>query len=309
MSTSLLISCVELLIDRCYHIYMIKRKIIKNTSIYGIIGNIFLLILKGFVGILFQSQTMIADAANSAGDIFASLMSFLGNKISTLPADEDHNLGHGKAEYIFSLFIGLSMCLISTYLIIECIKKLLLGRISNFSILLIITCFITIIIKLLLYIYTRKVFLNTNNILMKALYTDHRNDCIITSLTLISVIFAFYNIYWFDSISGIIISVWIIISGINLIIESYNVLMDQSIDLESTNKIKEIISNFSKEIKMGKMSSIPIGNKYIIVLTIFIDGKTSTLEAHSKTKLLQKEITKKIKKIDRVIIHVNPLKK
>jgi len=77
----------------------------KIASILGIIGNIFLLIIKVVVAFISNSQSMIADAINSAGDIFSSLMTYIGNKISSKAADEDHNLGHGKAEYIFSMFI------------------------------------------------------------------------------------------------------------------------------------------------------------------------------------------------------------
>ena len=58
-------------------------------------------------GFLSKSQAMISDAANSAGDIFASVMSSIGSKIASTPKDESHNFGHGKAEYIFSLFYKL----------------------------------------------------------------------------------------------------------------------------------------------------------------------------------------------------------
>jgi len=75
----------------------------KKIGMLGIIGNLFLFIIKIIVGFIGHSQSMIADAFNSAGDIFASLMTWIGNKISSVPNDEDHNYGHGKAEYIFSL--------------------------------------------------------------------------------------------------------------------------------------------------------------------------------------------------------------
>ena len=79
----------------------------KIASILGILGNLFLLIIKCIVGIITKSQAMIADSANSAGDIFASLMTWIGNKIASEPQDDSHNFGHGKAEYIFSLFISI----------------------------------------------------------------------------------------------------------------------------------------------------------------------------------------------------------
>ena len=101
---------------------MKEKKEIKKASILGMLGNIFLLFTKGVVGFLFNSQAMIADATNSAADIFASVLAFIGNKISTEPADDDHNMGHGKAEYIFSLFIGLAMIIVSIIVIINSIN-------------------------------------------------------------------------------------------------------------------------------------------------------------------------------------------
>ena len=79
----------------------------KKAGLLGIGGNIFLLIIKGIIGFSSRSQAMIADAMNSASDIFASLMTFIGNKIASEPGDNTHNFGHGKAEYIFSLFISI----------------------------------------------------------------------------------------------------------------------------------------------------------------------------------------------------------
>ena len=82
---------------------------IKKAGLAGIFGNIFLLIIKASIGFITKSQSMIADSMNSASDILASFMTFIGNKISSEPKDNDHNFGHGKAEYIFSLFISLTI--------------------------------------------------------------------------------------------------------------------------------------------------------------------------------------------------------
>ena len=90
-----------------------KHKDIKMAGLAGIFGNIFLLLIKGTIGFFTKSQSMIADSVNSASDIIASLMTFIGNKISSEPKDNDHNFGHGKAEYIFSLFISITMIVVS----------------------------------------------------------------------------------------------------------------------------------------------------------------------------------------------------
>lgn len=120
-----------------------RFKLTKRSGIFGIIGNIFLLIIKAIVGFVFKSHAMIADSFNSAGDIFASLMTFIGNKISSVPNDDDHNFGHGKAEYIFSMFIGISMIFVAAKLFYDSISTLILGSELQFSWLLILVCIIT----------------------------------------------------------------------------------------------------------------------------------------------------------------------
>lgn len=81
---------------------MDRYKSTKLAGIFGIIGNVFLLVIKGFVGFISNSQAMIADSINSASDIFASLMTFIGNKIASKPGDSDHNFGHRQIWiYIF----------------------------------------------------------------------------------------------------------------------------------------------------------------------------------------------------------------
>lgn len=180
-----------------------KFKATKKAGIYGIIGNIFLLIIKAIVGFVSKSQSMIADSINSAGDIFASLMTFIGNKIASVPNDANHNLGHGKAEYIFSMFISISMILVSSKLLYDSIMTLILGSELKFSWFLVVVCIATIITKLILYFYTKTAYKKHNNILLEANMKDHRNDCVVTSFTLLSILLTLLNIYWFDSIVGI----------------------------------------------------------------------------------------------------------
>lgn len=73
---------------------MDRYKSAKAAGILGIFGNIFLLIIKATIGFISKSQAMIADSINSASDIFASVMTFIGNKIASKPGDDDHNFGH-----------------------------------------------------------------------------------------------------------------------------------------------------------------------------------------------------------------------
>lgn len=286
---------------------MNRFKSTKLASIFGILGNILLMIIKGIVALLTGSQAMIADAFNSAGDIFSSLMTYIGNKISSKPRDDDHNLGHGKAEYIYSMLISISMILMALFILKDSFMSLINGKTYDFSIWLIVVCVITIIIKFCLYMYTSKVYKKYNNLLVKANSRDHFNDMIITSVNLVSCILSIYGIYFLDGVVGIIISLWIIYTSIKLYIESYNVLMDKSISVETKNEVYEIIDRHKEIRRVIHFNSTPVGYKYQISFTIYVDGNMSTFNSHDIANKLEKEIIKEIDEIYLVIIHVNPI--
>lgn len=287
---------------------MEQFKKINIASILGIFGNIFLLIIKSVIGFIAHSQAMIADAFNSAGDILSSLMTFIGNKISLKKADDDHNLGHGKAEYIYSMLISVIMIITSLFMIKESFMDFFKHNNYEFSIWLIIVCLTTIIIKFLLFLYTNKISKKYKNLLLKANSKDHFNDCLITSLNLISCILLKYHIYAIDSIVGILISLWIIITYIKIFIESYDVLMDKSINNDTKKKVLDIVGNHKEIIKFNHFNSTPIGYKYQISLTIFVDGTLTTFESHKIADKLEKQIIKEIDEIYLAVIHVNPIK-
>lgn len=278
----------------------------KKASILGIIGNIFLLIIKGIIGFITKSQAMIADSANSAGDIFASLMTYIGNKIASEPRDDTHNFGHGKAEYVFSLFISISMLFVAIKLLYDSTISLIQGSTFIFSWFLIIVCIVTILTKAFLYLYTKKLYKQYNDLLLKANMTDHRNDCILTFCTLISILFSLIGIFWLDSIVGIIISGWIFFTGAKIFIESYNVLMDKSLDNYSKEIILDLINNYKEIKKVDEINSTPVGYQYIVTITIYVDGNMSTFESHKIADDLEKNITA-MDNIYNAIIHVNPI--
>ena len=285
---------------------MERYEVTKKAGLFGILGNLFLLIIKGSIGFVCNSQAMIADAANSAGDIFASLMTWIGNKIASEPQDESHNFGHGKAEYIFSLFISISMIVVAAKLLYDSAYSLINGSTMQFSYFLVIVCIITIVVKLALYFYTNKLCKKYDNILLEANSKDHRNDCIVTTFTLISVLSTLIGITWLDGVVGIGISIWIAATGIKIFIESYNILMDESIDEDTKDLILRYVENYKEIKKIDHFSSTPVGYQYVIVLTIYVDGNMTTFKSHELADSLEKDINS-LDKVYNTIIHVNPM--
>ena len=284
-----------------------KEKYIEKASILGIIGNLFLSIIKGIIGFTTNSQSMAADALNSIGDVFSSLMSYIGNKIARTPRDEDHDLGHGKAEYIYSLIISEVIILAGLNTIYKSIISIYKNEVLTPNVFLIIVCIITIITKLGLYLYTNKLYKKYNNILLEASSKDHISDIFITVSNLIAIILSFMNVLYIDGIIGILICIWLIKNGVELFIKSYNVLMDKTMDLNTKDKVLNIVKKYKDIKKIQHFNTTPVGYQYQISLTIFVDGNMKTIKSHEIADKLEKEIIENIEEIYLAVIHVNPI--
>lgn len=287
---------------------MNKFKVVRKASILGIIGNFFLFGIKSVIGFITGSQAMIADSFNSLSDIFSSLMTFIGNKVASKPKDEDHNLGHGKAEYIYSMFISIMMFFLGGKLLIDSISALIFHEKYVFSIWLIVVCIMTILVKLSLYLYTKIASKKYSNLLLEANSKDHRNDCIITVFNLVSSLLSLKGIFFVDAIVGMGIAIWIIITAYDIFGKSYDVLMDKSIDEETKKRVLDIIECHKEVYKINHFNSTPVGYQYQISFTIFVDGKLSTFKSHAIADALEDEIGEKIPEIYLTVIHVNPIK-
>ena len=285
---------------------MNRYKSTNIASILGIIGNLFLLVIKGLISFVSHSQAMLADSINSASDIISSFLTFVGNKIASKPRDDDHHLGHGKAEYIYSMLISFLIILVAINVFKDAVMSFFRASEFNLSIWYIVVCLITIFVKLALFLYTNHIYKKHHNLLLLANSKDHRNDMIVTMFTLISGIFGYFGIYWVDSLVGIGIAIFILVTGIKIFLESYNVLMDKAMNEETKKEVMDIISKYQEVKKIQHFNATPVGYMYQVSFTIFVDGNLSTYESHDIANRLEKEITA-LDDIYLTIIHVNPI--
>ena len=285
---------------------MNRYKSTNIASILGIIGNLFLLVIKGLISFVSHSQAMLADSINSASDIISSFLTFVGNKIASKPRDDDHHLGHGKAEYIYSMLISFLIILVAINVFKDAVMSFFRASEFNLSIWYIVVCLITIFVKLALFLYTNHIYKKHHNLLILANSKDHRNDMIVTMFTLISGIFGYFGIYWVDSLVGIGIAIFILVTGIKIFLESYNVLMDKAMNEETKKEVMDIISKYQEVKKIQHFNATPVGYMYQVSFTIFVDGNLSTYESHDIANRLEKDITA-LDDIYLTIIHVNPI--
>ena len=255
-------------------------------------------------GLISSSQSLIADAVNSAGDIVASLVSIIGIKVASKPGDKEHPYGHGKAEYIFAALVGISMIIASITMIKNAILSMMSNSTVNVSIFLILVCVVTILVKFSLMMYSKSQYKKTDSILIRCNMEDHRNDMFVTFGVLIGIICSKFGFYFVDGIIGILISIWIVIVAIKIIYPACLVLIDTQSNF--IDEAKREVQNF-KEIKsIDKFYISPVGDKYLAIIEISMDKEKSLSEVHEYIDKIEKKLYEKFKSIIDINIHVNP---
>lgn len=284
---------------------MNRSKAIRNVSVYGFCGNIFLLVIKLIVGFTTNSQAMIADGLNSSSDVFASVMTFIGNHISAQPDDHDHPYGHGKAEYIFSFIISFSFLFVAYLVLKSGIDSLFNIKPVHYSHWLVVVAIITLILKSILYVSANRVGKKYSSLLALANSHDHRNDLFITSLTLVSIICSYFHFYTVDAIISILISFWIGYTGIQVWLASYHVLMDRTLDEKIVDEMKANIEAIPEVDHIDSVVARPIGVKFLMLVKVSVDGTMSVQEGHDVSDKV-KALIMSYEEVSDVVIHINP---
>lgn len=275
------------------------------VAVSGIVGNVLLLAMKLVVGLSTKSQAMIADGLNSAGDVFASGMTYVGNHIASRPDDEDHPYGHGKAEYLFSMIISLSLLLVAISIFRSSLTSLMERQVYTYSIWLVVVALSTMAIKFGLFTYARAVGKRHNSLLAHANAEDHRNDIFVSSLTLITVITGYFNFYIIDALAGMAIALWIGMTGAKIFASSYQVLMDTTIEEAVKAQMKSEVEAIEGVDHLDALVSKPVGLNHLLIVKISIDGNLTISQGHAlgvavKDKLMHYEL------VDDVVVHLNP---
>lgn len=282
-----------------------SKKEVKKVGIIGIIANLFLLVLKFLGGIIFKSQGLIADAVNSFGDVFSSVVTLIGGKIAEKPEDIDHEFGHGKAEYVASFLIGIFMVIVGADTLYSSVKAAISNQSFEVSSFLLLIPIITIFVKSMLYVYVKFVAKKKHSVLIEVNAKDHRNDVLVSIGVLIGIIFGVSGYYFVDGIVGAIISLVIIVTGIKIAKEAYDILIDKCIDASISNELKEQIMQFEGINHIDEVKSKPTGDKHIFIVKISVDPNMTVLESHKIAGMIREKMRQNDKVYD-VVVHINP---
>ena len=280
----------------------IGQRVLKVT----LAANIFLALLKIVVGFLASSAALVADGFHSISDIASSAGVLIAVAFASRPPDDNHHYGHGQAEPLAAVMIGMILFITAALLAYNMVGNLLAGEVSIPGRMALYAAFISIVVKELMYRYTIKAGEETDNQALKADAWHHRSDAFSSIAALIGIAAARIGFWFLDPVAGIVVAVMVFKVGYEILEEGFITLLGKA---PAGNKILEIKEQIIEV--DGVEDILDVKGRYngpVLYLDIKIAvSPTLTVEegheiaARVKSRLLERYI-----EAEEVLVHVDP---
>ena len=292
-----------------------REKEIYRVTLIGTAVNAVLIVLKFIAGIVGRSSAMVADAVHSLSDFITDVIVLIFVKIAGKPRDKGHEYGHGKFETLATLIIGLILSIAGIALMVNGIEKVIHslggGVLPQPTPIALIIALFSIGSKEWLYRFTLKRGREVNSQAVIANAWHHRSDAVSSVGTLIGIAGAmFLGERWriLDPIAAIVVSVFIIRSGYDIMRPCIDELLEASLPEEQEREIMRLIKSVPGIINVHNFRSRRIGNEIAVDFHAAMDGSQSLFEAHAKASMAEKVIRDKFGEGSIINVHMEPLK-
>lgn len=213
-------------------------------SVVGIAANIALFIMKFIVGTVSASLAITADAFNNLSDAVSSSVGYVGVRISQKPADEDHPFGHGRIEYLITLLVAVMVIMVGFSFFTESIDTIRDKNEIVFSWAAIIVLCISILVKIWLGLFSKKLGKKINSGVLSASGTDALADVMATSVTLIAMLVFKFTGLCIDGYVGVFVAMFIVWAGIGIMRETVKPLIGEPITKELVSSIINLVESY-----------------------------------------------------------------
>ena len=284
-----------------------REQILIRTSWISTIGNAILSTSKIIVGLWAGSLAVLGDGIDSATDMIISIVMIFTARIISQPPSKKYVFGYEKAEGIATKILSLVIFYAGVQMLISSIGSIFSEEAKEIpsAIAIYVTIF-SIIGKLLLALYQYKQGKKIDSSMLTANAINMRNDVIISSGVLLGLIFTFiFKLPILDSITGLIISLFIIKSSIGIFIDSNVELMDGVKDVNVYNKIFEAVETVPGASNPHRVRSRMIGNLYMITLDIEVNPQITITQAHQIADAVEKSIKSSIDNVYNLVDIIN----
>ena len=214
------------------------------ASVTCIVCNVALCLGKGAVGLLAGSVSIVADAVNNLSDASSNVVSLLGFKLASRPADEDHPYGHGRYEYLAGLVVAVLVCAIGLNLVTSSVEKIVHPEAVDFGPAVVVVLVASMAVKLWMAAFNRRLGRTISSETLEATAVDSRNDVIATAAVLASAVISQVTDVNLDGWAGLAVGGFILWSGVELVREAVSPLLGKVPDLEYVEHIRRKILSY-----------------------------------------------------------------
>ncbi len=272
----------------------------------GIICNLFLFAVKFTAGLLSSSISILADAFNNLSDMGSSLVTILGFKLASKPADPDHPYGHGRFEYISALIVSGLIMIMGFELLKSSVEKIIHPVAPKLGYLSVIILSISVLTKLWMFFFNRRVGKAIDSAPLKATALDSLNDTLSTTAILISVVVMMIWGINIDAYIGLIVSVYILFSGIKTAKDTIDPLLGQPISEETASSIESEIMSFEGFLGVHDLLAHNYGpGRCFASVHVEVPASTDIVRCHEQIDICEKQVFERTGIL--LTIHMDPV--
>lgn len=278
-------------------------------SLVGIFCNLLLCIIKITVGFISGSISIAADGFNNLTDMGSSIITMIGFKLAGKPADSDHPFGHGRMEHISAFIVSILILIVGFELFKSSIGTLLSGEtMPTYSLLAVIVLAVSVVLKLWLFIFNRKIGKKINSEALIATAKDSLNDMVTTCVILISVGISFITTLPFnlDAVMGVAVSLFIFYSGIMSAKETLDQILGRPPERELINDIENTVLSFKEFVGIHDLIVHNYGpGRQFASVHVEVPIDSDIVKCHEQIDLCEKLIEEKLD--IHMVIHMDPI--
>lgn len=287
------------------------EKTAMKVSIVSVIWNLLLSAGKLFAGIFANSGAMISDAVHSASDVFSTIIVMIGVKISGKDSDNDHPYGHERLECVAAIILATVLAATGIGIGYGAVVKIMAGdyNVEMPGILALVAAVVSILVKELMFWYTRYYAKQIDSSALMADAWHHRSDSLSSIGALIGIIGARLGFGIMEPLASVVICIFIEKATYDIFMDAVNKMVDKSCDDETMEKIKACAMNIPGVENIDLLRTRVFGNKIYVDMEIAADGNKTLDETHAVAERVHDAIEQEFPKVKHIMVHVNPAKK
>lgn len=289
----------------------VREKVGKMSGIVGIVLNVLLAAAKIVVGAVFSVLSVLADGLNNLTDCGSNVVSLISIKLAGKPADAEHPYGHRRMEYIASMIVSFIVLVLAFELATESITKVVAfckgeSEKLDFSIWTVVALGVSILVKLWMFFFNRKLGKRYNSELLKATSTDSISDVCATAAVLLAVVISHFTGVNLDGFMGVAVSVVIAIAGIKILKGTINELLGEAPDDKLIKQIEQRIKSYDGVCGIHDLNVHNYGpNKFYASVHIEVDAAVDVMTSHELMDKIERDFKENTDII--LVTHLDPI--